>query len=383
MTALQAPLVSLQAPKDVSIDLIEAELREIWQTHRSGTDGLAASRASTFTFIVYEEPESLQADNPQHDDIAEAIAAVNPCRIINLCPTTEANVAVTAKVSAYCPMQQRNQQSLVCCETITLQGSAEELERIGGLISALTLSGLPKFVWWKAPIKTESVLFQRLLSLCDNFIIDSSDFRDPVSTLNNISQLFSQKAPIADLNWQRLSAWQELTAQGFDPPERRDAIPEIDRLTVDYEKGNISQALMYLGWVASRLQWRPVSFHEEGGDYDISRVIFATSDQRKVEAELAAIPVADVGDILGDLISIKMSSTNLQADCCTVICSGTTGCMRMEAGGGAQACRIQQVSALADQNRETVLKKQLQRWGRDDLYIDSMKVVHQILQLPA
>ena len=200
----------------------------------------------------------------------------------------------------------------------------------------------------------------------------------PASTLNDIGELFIKKAPIADLNWQRLSAWQELTAQGFDPPERRDAIPEIDRLTVDYEKGNISQAFMYLGWVASRLQWRPVSFHQEGGDYDISRVIFATSDQRKVEAELAGIPVADVGDILGDLISIKMSSTNLQADCCTVICSGTTGCMRMEAGGGAQACRIQQVSALADQNREEVLKKQLQRWGRDDLYIDSMKVVHQI-----
>ena len=31
MTTLQAPLVSLQAPKEVSIDLIEAELREIWQ----------------------------------------------------------------------------------------------------------------------------------------------------------------------------------------------------------------------------------------------------------------------------------------------------------------------------------------------------------------
>ena len=138
---------------------------------------------------------------------------------------------------------------------------------------------------------------------------------------------------------------------------------------------------MYLGWVANRLQWRPVSFQYEGGDYDITRVFFATSDQRKVEAELAGIPVADVGNILGDLISIKMSSTNLQADCCTVICSGTTGCMRMEAGGGAQACRIQQVSALDDQDREEVLKKQLQRWGRDDLYIDSMKVVHQILQL--
>ena len=160
--------------------------------------------------------QTLDADTQQHDDIAEAIAAVNPCRIISLCPTPENNVPVTAKVSAYCPMQQRNQPSLVCCETITLRGAATELERIGGLISALTLSGLPKFVWWKAPIETESGLFQRLISICDNFIIDSSDFTDPEAILSKISQLFTQKAPIADLNWQRLSAWQELTAQGFE-----------------------------------------------------------------------------------------------------------------------------------------------------------------------
>jgi glucose-6-phosphate dehydrogenase assembly protein OpcA len=189
--------------------------------------------------------------------------------------------------------------------------------------------------------------------------------------------------PMADLNWRRLAPWQELTAEAFDPPERRSAVMEVDKVTIDYEKGNPSQALMFLGWLASRLQWRPVSLAEEGGDYDIMRVRFTMADGREVEAELAGIPTADWGDIAGDMVGLRLSSTNLKADCCTVLCSETTGCMRMEAGGGAQSCRIQQVTPLTDQNAEFLLSQQLRRWGQDVLYEESLAVTAQIVQLKA
>jgi len=42
----------------------------------------------------------------------------------------------------------------------------------------------------------------------------------------------------------------------------------------------------------------------------------------------------------------------------------------MEAGGGAQSCRFQQVTPLADQKAE-ILSQQLQRWGQDALYEES------------
>jgi glucose-6-phosphate dehydrogenase assembly protein OpcA len=97
--------------------------------------------------------------------------------------------------------------------------------------------------------------------------------------------------------------------------------------------------------------------------------------------ELAGIPVADVGEIPGDLISLRLGSTNQEADCCTVLCSETTGCMRMEAGGGAQACRIQQVTPMFDQQTEQLLSQQLRRWGREMLYEESMAVTSQIVKL--
>ena len=264
---------------------------------------------------------------------------------------------------------------------MTLTGTAAALERVGGIISELTISGLPTFVWWKASPEPEYGIFKRLASQGDTLVVDSSTFSEPEGQLVQLGQMLEQNIPLADLNWGRLSPWQELTAAAFDPPERRNAVLEIDRVTIDYEKGNATQALMFLGWLASRLQWKPVAYEQEGGDYDITRVKFLNNEQKTIEAELAGVPVADWGDVLGDLISLKLSSTNLQADCCTVLCSGTTGCMRMEASGGAQACRIEQVTSLADQQTDQLIQKQLQRWGTDALYEESIDVTMGILKL--
>ncbi|MGB5968568.1 MAG: glucose-6-phosphate dehydrogenase assembly protein OpcA [Spirulinaceae cyanobacterium] len=446
-----APIVSLQTPKDVSIDDIESELQEIWQNY-GGEDG-SATRATTFSFIVYEpdgtqqllaalgfyqgaidgiagprtaaaikaaqKKYQLEVTGKSHADflkrleeefakakeqdqltsenetaaikyspdlegagIADAIAVSNPCRIITLCPIAGEDQGVEAQVSAYCPIQKRNKNSsLICCEYITLRGTAEALERIGGVISALLISGLPKYIWWKATPDPEYGLFKRLTGSSDTIIFDSSSFMSPEADLTKVGQLLEQKNIVADLNWGRLAAWQELAAEAFDPPERRADIKKVDRVTIDYEKGNQSQALMYLGWLASRLKWQPVSFVKEGGDYDIRRIKFTTDEQVTIEAELAGIPTADWGDVPGDLTSLRLTSTDLDADCCTVLCSETTGCMRMESGGGAQSCRIQQVTPLFDQKTEDLLSGQLQRWGQDTLYQESMEVTYKILQL--
>ncbi|ELR97907.1 glucose-6-phosphate dehydrogenase assembly protein OpcA [Gloeocapsa sp. PCC 73106] len=452
MVQSSTPLVPLQAPKDVSIDEIEAELAQIWQGYLANQDGVNATRATTFTLIIYEPEETQRLlaaldfyngpvdglsgpkttaaiksaqkaygltvtgnSNPelqaklksafieakaagkvseaeanavdhyspdlQGAGIADAIATSNPCRIITVCPTAGEDEGVTAQVSAYCPIQKRSQRSLICCEYITLQGTSSALDRIGGIISALVVSELPKFVWWKATPEPDYGLFKRLCHDSDAIIIDSSTFNDPESNLLLIAELLSQGIRITDLNWSRLSPWQELAAQAFDPPERRAAIYEVDQVTIDYEKGNSTQALMYLGWLATRLQWRPVAYEYEGGDYDIRRVKLVNPQGKEIKAELGGIPLADWGNVLGDLISLRLSSTNLNADCCTVLCSETAGCMRMEASGGAQACRIQQVTSVSDQNTEILLGQQLQNRGRDPLYIETMKVTEQILKL--
>ncbi len=360
----QAPTIfSLQAPKDISLTEIEAELNQIWQSYGiAGEDGAlpAATRATTFTLVVYEPeetqyllaalgfyngpidgilgpqmkaalrevqkkfelpetgtatPETLAilreqfAKGQRNGSIGESsanavsygvdatspriadeiairnpcriialcpIAGDNPCRIIALCPIAGEDEGVKAQVSAYCPIQKQSSSTLICCEYITLSGTPSALERIGGMIPALLIGGLPKFLWWKATPDPNNPLFKRLAAVCNNVIVDSCNFNEPEHDLLSLQELVESGVPLADLNWRRLSAWQELTAQAYDSPNRSAALKEIDRVNIDYEKGNPTQAWLFLGWLASRLQWLPVSYQKESGDYDIAKISFVT-----------------------------------------------------------------------------------------------------------
>jgi len=441
---MSTSILALQKPKDISLDEIEAELRNIWRTQDDGGTAPVATRATTFTIVIYE-PEEIQqllATLDFYDDTIDgshgqvtrdailtaqkqydlrmtgrvdpetlaklreearslspsqrqfknsdirgftfdgALAAQNPCRVITLCPSFSEDTGVSAQVSAYCPVQKSQSSNLVCCEYITLRGTKEALDRVGDLVNSLVVSDLPKFVWWKATPNPEQALFRNLSTTSSCLILDSSYYGDAESEILKIQNLVDNKRTnIADLNWYRLAPWQELTAEAFDPPERRMAITEIDRVGIDYEKGNPAQALMLLGWLASRLHWKPTTFAAEGGDYDLKRVCFTNDSGREIQAELAAIPVANQGEVLGDLTGVRLESTNPNANCNTILCSETAGCMRMESGGSAQSSLVEEVTSLSDQRSDLLLGQQLQRWGEDVLFEESLAVTSQILEL--
>ncbi|MBG0742315.1 MAG: glucose-6-phosphate dehydrogenase assembly protein OpcA [Cylindrospermopsis raciborskii KL1] len=320
--------------------------------------------------------------SPTSPTIADEIALRNPCRIITLCPIAGEDEGVKAQVSAYCPIQKQSSSTLVCCEYITLTGTTTALERIGGMIPALLIGGLPKFLWWKATPDSQNPLFKRLAAVCNNVIVDSCNFNSPEKDLLTLQDLADTGVPLADLNWRRLSAWQELTAEAYDAPQRRAALRQVDRVNIDYEKGNPAQALLFLGWLASRLEWEPVSYQKESGDYDITNIVFVSKDQRQIAAELAGVPVADIGEIIGDLIALRLSSSNAEANCGTVICTETGGCMRMETQGGAQSAGLfQQVNSLAEQKPEFLLSQQVQRWGREALFEESLQLITKTMKL--
>ena len=80
---------------------------------------------------------------------------------------------------------------------------------------------------------------------------------------------------MGDLSWERLAWWQELTAQFFDAPRFRRYLPNLSRLHVRYAVPSsasvrhdeddevapgtpspMAQALLYAGWISTRLGWR-------------------------------------------------------------------------------------------------------------------------------
>ncbi|WP_017327266.1 glucose-6-phosphate dehydrogenase assembly protein OpcA [Synechococcus sp. PCC 7336] len=369
-----AAVLPLQAPKDVSVEEIQAELRQIWESKGESV----AARAATFNLIVFES----QADRPQaFSSTVDAIASQNPCRVIDLqaMPSGTGEI-LQAQVAAYCPIRQER-SSLVCCEYITLQASPESFERACSTISSLLIGDLPTYLWWQGDLDLDSRLFQLMVGLSHRIIADSSTFVNPEEDLQEMHLLASRDNYVGDLNWRRLNSWQELTAQAFDPPERRTFLSSVDLVTIDYQADNPCQAWLYLGWFASRLGWEPSSRkrHQEH-DYLIDRIAFRSPSDLAIQVELASVPT--ITTTPGELVGLRLNSTDPAADACTVLCSETTGCMRMEEKGGAQRCRIQQVSPIEQQTAETLLSQQLQRVGKDLLYEESLAMVEAILTAP-
>ena len=450
-----APVIPLQTPKEVSLTQIQSELDAIWTLYEQpSADGsiLGATKASTFTLLIYEPDETQQLlaelgyytgpidgiDGPRMNaailsaqqayklpttskvspelinrlrrealicrgidvkegdvcsvspygrdidgsGLADAIASQNPCRIISLFPTTGQDEGIQAQVSAYCPIQKRTASAMVCCEYVMLKGSEAALERSSGLIQSLLKPELPSFLWWKGTPNLDQLLFQQMVRASTFLIVDSSRFStDGEGDLVRLQTLVADGEQVADLNWRRLAPWQELAAEAFDSPERWQSLLDVDRVTIDYERGNPTQALLFLGWLASRLNWMPQSRVREGGDYEIQRIHFLSESGKAIEAELAAMPVGDTGLVVGDLLDLRLTSTNPDADCCTILCSETTGCMRLEEKGGAQHCWVNQVTPIGDEKAEILLSEQLRMTARDLLYEDSLMIAAQIAQL--
>lgn len=450
-----APVIPLQAPKEVSLPRIQAELDAIWNLYsQPSADGtiLGATKATTFTLLVYEPDETQQLlselgyytgpvdgiEGPrmnaaiqaaqaaynmkpsgkatpelldrlrrevficrgidvQEGDVcnvspysrdrdgsglADAVAVQNPCRIISLFPTnTGLAENLTAQVSAYCPIQKRTANTMVCCEYIMLKGLESALSRSSSMIQSLVKPELPSFLWWKGEPSFDQELFQRLTQVCTVLIVDSSRFvNDPEAHLAALDALREKGVQVADLNWRRLAPWQELTAEAFDAPERLQSLLEVDRVTLHHEKGNRTQALLYIGWLASRLNWQVTQVIAEGGDLDTQRIFFTGSNGQSIEADLLAIDNRNPGLVIGDLLDLRLTSTNLEADCCMILCSETTGCMRMEAQGGAESCWVNQVTPIADEQAETLLSEQLRTTMRDLLFEESLAIVTQIVK---
>ena len=450
MSTQSPPIVSLRAPKDVSIADIEHELGQIWKDYQPESqiqDAIVATQATTFTLMVYE-PEPTQhmlsvlgfyngpidgifgpaqvkairaaqlayrlavtgkldretmskIQAAYHEKIAttqdthalaveqdvdnrgyvvtDAIANTNPRRIVTICPVISEDIGVTAQVSVYGPMKKQYLHTLIGSEYVTLRATPDALERNGESIANLAVPEFPQFLWWKDTPTPTKPLFLQLAARAHSVIFDSAEFTTSEAELLQLHEILDRGTPVIDLNWRRIAGWQELTAEAFDPPARRKDITEIDRVDVNYEAGNPAQALMFLGWLSSRLQWQPVSYKHTGGDYDLRAVDFVAPDGRKIHTELAGMPTANIGEIPGDLMGVRLNSTNPKANCITVLCSEVAGCMQMEMRGGTQTARVEEVSSLSERTAEDLLAEYLQRWGRDLLYEETMIVVAQIL----
>jgi glucose-6-phosphate dehydrogenase assembly protein OpcA len=166
----------------------------------------------------------------------------------------------------HCHAPRAEERSQVYYEQILARVRGDADERIASVVIPLLVPDLPVFLWWTGTPPQDTRRFDDLLAVADRLIVDSSDFARPEATLPVIASLPAmqpgRRFGVTDLNWTRLTPWRELVAGFFDVEAWRPCLDEIVGVRVgfgvDMDGRDIhpSQALLLVGWLASRLRWR-------------------------------------------------------------------------------------------------------------------------------
>lgn len=250
----------------IDVEAIERELADLWRSSgRFDSRGVevALSRTSVLTLFVYAT-DAARAE--QAKELIDHLSSEHPSRVVLLTgqdPSIPGQEQPAAEVSIQCKLGVAERYA-PCYEQIAIALPADGLDLLPSLLIPLALPDLPSFLWWTGPAPLHDRRFTRVARAVDRVILDSLDFARPVHDLVLARRLFEQLKPVdtilSDLNWARIAPWQEMTARVFDLPHCRwalEAITDVWVVSGRYEHlpPNPAQALLFLGWMGSRLGW--------------------------------------------------------------------------------------------------------------------------------
>ncbi len=140
-------------------------------------------------------------------------------------------------------------------EKVEITMAPRHVKALETIVAPLMIGDLPTVVW--APHgHGEGV--DALRRHAQVVLLDSQDEPEVGAALMR-AQSLSRHLSVVDLAWLRSAPWRERVAASFDPPELRQALTSIAGVTVRHRVDSAAAGLLFCGWLASRLGWRPES----------------------------------------------------------------------------------------------------------------------------
>jgi glucose-6-phosphate dehydrogenase assembly protein OpcA len=279
------------ASQGIDVGRLEKELAASWQ-QEAGASESGVTRVCVLNLIVYA---SHGEDHARIDEVLNEVTAHTPSRaIVLIADRVSTEAKLEAQVSALCQEESRGGARRVCGEQVTIEASGSQIETAASAIEPLVVPDVPVFLWWKDIPHEEDKLFNRLVELSDRVVIDSLVFDEPHEDLRRLAQLINKQRQyllVSDVNWGRLTSWRNLIAGFWDVADYRPHLDAIDHVLIEFDPPDATpdeiaaQALLIIGWMASRLKWQPTGeFRREGR----SAHWVLAAGERKLNVELRA-----------------------------------------------------------------------------------------------
>jgi glucose-6-phosphate dehydrogenase assembly protein OpcA len=138
-------------------------------------------------------------------------------------------------------------------ERVEIECGPQHLESLDTIVDPLLVSDLTTMVWAPHGHGDAVDALRRLTSIV---LVDTQDEPEPRDAFQRAHDL-SGSAYVVDLAWLRSTPWRERVAASFDPPALRRELGSLSKVTVRHRHDSAASGVLFCGWLASRLHWRP------------------------------------------------------------------------------------------------------------------------------
>jgi glucose-6-phosphate dehydrogenase assembly protein OpcA len=240
--------------RDTTPARIEAALRGIVTQHRHSEHPLVPARVLNVVVVVDAEFRG------EIENRLERVGRYHPSRLV-LCAVQEGRTTLDAWAGVGTQDgEARAGHIAVARERVELEVGARHLPKLDRIVDPLLVPDLATMVW--AP-HGHGAAIDSLRRLAQIVLVDTQTEPDVAAALARAADLAGQ-AYVVDLAWLRSTPWRERVAAAFDPPPLRAALSGVSAVTVRLREDSLSAGLLFCGWLASRLGWRPGSLSTSG-----------------------------------------------------------------------------------------------------------------------
>ncbi|MEA2311453.1 MAG: hypothetical protein QOE28_1421 [Solirubrobacteraceae bacterium] len=241
--------------QDTTPAKVEAALREMLATRHHESHAFVPARVMNLVVI---------ADREFRGEIDNRLARVgryHPSRLI-VCSVSPGQEKLDARVQiGTTDGTGEPGQIAIGRERIGFHIGPRHLEALDTIVDPVLVSDLATMVW--APHGHDEGV-EALRRLAQVVLLDSQDAGSTGSGLGRAADL-SDSVYVVDLAWLRSTPWRERIAAAFDPPPERSRLNAISAVTVRHREDSLASAVLFCGWLSSRLGWKPESLSEASG----------------------------------------------------------------------------------------------------------------------
>lgn len=348
---------------NIALDQVESELAKLWAEQGAGD-----TRHRTLDLVAFcATPDEL----PRVRAALAPLASKRPCRTLTVVCYPDGSPSITARVSLHADTSRRSEPA---GDDISLDVRGAARSWVPSAVRQLRAGDLPLHLWWAGDLPDRDRLFDQLTEQADVTLVHSAsmDLRD-LETLRRAMESRPDGAVFLDLNWVRLSLWQELVARFFDDEAVAALIPAIDTVSLGFaprpgsDEAAPTQAALLAGWITLCTAWS-ADGADWGADADGARV----ATVRRADGSPGRLRFVEddrPGVYPGALHTVSFSGPGVKLEVARALEDPMVLCWSGEAEG---ACVPSQCIRTGAPEEPKMLARALDRPARDPLFERSL-----------